>query len=73
MLPIQHLHNGRSLDATLDDKGVVTIHEEGRPDARYSVGDAMMALCEQYKPDDVLRSTTDDAIRALLRRHASAT
>ena len=73
MMPIQHLHSGRTLEAMLDDKGIVTIREVGRPDVRYSVGDAMMALCEQYKADDVLRSTTDDVIRALLRKHASST
>jgi hypothetical protein len=73
MLPIQHIHGTRSLEAMLDDNGVVTIREDGRPDVRYSVGDAMMVLCKQHKPDDVLRSTTDDAIRALLRKHASST
>ena len=35
MMPIQHLHSGRTLEAMLDDKGIVTIREVGRPDVRY--------------------------------------
>lgn len=71
MQPIPHIHQGRTLEAVLDEHGVVTVREDGRPDAQYSVADAVVLLVERSGVDNALRSTVDDAIRVLLRKHAS--
>lgn len=70
MLPIALTFNGITYEATLDKHGTLTITDSRDRDTRYSFGDAMSALTDETGVDGAMRSTMDDAIRALLRKHA---
>ena len=68
-MPIQMRINGRDLEAELMPDLSVVIRETGKADVTYSLSDAFDALRPQG-PANVLRSTADEAIRWLLRKHA---
>jgi hypothetical protein len=68
-MPIAMQINGRDFEAELMPDLRVVVREQGRGDVTYSLSDAFSALLPQ-SPENVLRSTADDAIRMLVRKHA---
>ncbi|HEX7912524.1 MAG TPA: hypothetical protein VF534_31155 [Paraburkholderia sp.] len=68
-MPITMRINGRDFEAELMPDLAILIREPGRADATYTMSDAFAALLPQA-PDYIMRSTADEAIRALVRKHA---
>lgn len=69
MATIELRINDRELEAELTAGLRVIVRERDVPEVAYSLSEAFAALLPQG-PEYVLRSTVDDAIRALLRKHA---
>ncbi|GJH21828.1 hypothetical protein CBA19CS22_34820 [Caballeronia novacaledonica] len=61
--------NDRELEAELTAGLRVIIRERDVAEVAYSLSEAFAALLP-HGPEYVLQSTVDDAIRALLRKHA---
>ncbi|MEZ2353406.1 hypothetical protein [Caballeronia sp. RCC_10] len=69
MATIELRINDRELEAELTAGLRVIVRERDVAEVAYSLSEAFAALLPQ-SPEYVLRSTVDDAIRALLRKHA---
>jgi hypothetical protein len=69
MATIELRINDRELEAELTAGLRVIVRERDVAEVAYSLSEAFAALRPQG-PEYVLRSTVDDAIRALLRKHA---
>jgi hypothetical protein len=61
--------NERDLEAELTAGLRVIVREQGVAEVAYSMSEAFATLLP-HGPEYVLRATVDDAIRALLRKHA---
>jgi hypothetical protein len=69
MVTIELRINERELEAELTAGLRVIVREQGVTEVVYSLSEAFAALLP-HGPEYVLRATVDDAIRALLRKHA---
>lgn len=68
-MPISMRINNRDFEAELMPDLTIVIRESGKADVTYTMNDAFAALLPQG-PDNIMRSTADDAVRGLLRKHA---
>jgi hypothetical protein len=68
-MPIAMRISGRDFEAELMPDLRVVVREQGHGEVTYSLSDAFSALLPQ-SPENVLRSTADQAVRMLLRKHA---
>jgi type IV secretory pathway ATPase VirB11/archaellum biosynthesis ATPase len=68
-MPISMRINNRDFEAELMPDLTIVIRESGNADVTYTMSDAFDALLPQG-PDYILRSTADEAIRALVSKHA---
>ncbi|WP_345816691.1 hypothetical protein AAGS40_27330 (plasmid) [Paraburkholderia sp. PREW-6R] len=69
MVSIQLLINGRDLEAELTAGLRVIVREKDVTEVAYTLSDAFAALLP-HGVEYVLHATVDDAILALLRKHA---
>jgi len=68
-MPITMRINGRDFEAELRPDLQVVIREQDGAAVNYTINDAFSALLPQA-PENLMRSTVDEALRALLRKHA---
>ncbi|KMQ77161.1 hypothetical protein BPMI_01667c [Candidatus Burkholderia pumila] len=71
MVTINFHINGRDIEAELTPGLRVILRETNGAEVAFSISEAFAALLPQG-PEFVLRSTVDDAIRALVLKHAQA-
>lgn len=69
MVTVELRINDRELEAELTAGLRVIVREHNVAETAYSLSEAFAALLP-HGPEFVIRSTVDDAIRALLRKHA---
>lgn len=69
MVTIELRINERQFEAELTPGLRVIVREQDATEVAYSLSEAFAALLP-HGPEYVIRSTVDDAIRALLQKHA---